>query len=279
MTSVEHIAENLVLELQSGIRKWVFIAFCVSIILAYPSYLSAISLVNFWFTTSFNSNHFVAKNIVMSKVLTENELRLDTSNYVDLTNGKRLIYTFIDNRANRDLGYYPFIYKKQVTDRNNNLLVDNIETTYLLPGEAKYISAYTENQNAVAIKIEKQTSSKPTDYNPKAGVNIKNIELQIRDKSVFAKSNDKNTLTLRTSIKNPTSFMIKTVDLVMLIRDSQDSIIGVQNYSFNGLLPDEEREVIVDYPAPKNRTPKSLDVRYTINYLDESNIVANLKKE
>ena len=259
MISAEHIAEDLILEIQSGIRKWVFVTFCVCIILAYPSYLVSTRLVNFWFTSTWNSDRFVAKDIVIPKILTENELRLDTSNYVDLVNDKRLIYTFIDNRANQNIGYYPFVYKKQIIDRNNNLLVDSLETTYLLPNESKYISAYTDNKNAVAIKIEKQPASKLVEYNPNAKTNFKNIELQIRDKSVFFKDADKKTLTLRTSIKNPTNFIIKTINLAMLVRDSQDGIIGVQDYSFNGLLPNEEREVIVDYPAPKNRTPKSLD--------------------
>jgi hypothetical protein len=269
-------AENLVLELQSGVRKWVLITAILCLFLSYPTYLLSTQLANVWFyNLDINPNKFDGKVIVVPKTVEENEIRLDTSNYVDLSNGKRLIYTFIDNRLNRNLGYFPLYYNKQVIDKNNNVLTQTQETSYLLPGESKYISAYSDNPNAVAITIDKQPNTQTIAYNPNSNPNLKTPDLQIRDKTVLVK--DKNTLTLRTSIKNPTNLVIKNVNLAMLVRDAQDSIIGVQDYSFQGLVPNEEREVIVDYPAPKNRTAKSLDVRYSVNYLDPSSITPDLK--
>ena len=265
-------AENILLELQNGVHRWVLILFAVAIVLSYPSYLLGSYASSFWFYSSnFNTSKFDNRNIVSNKKIVEKEVSLDTPSYIDLVNNQRLIYSFLNNRQNKTVGYNPFVYKLQVLDENGTVLSDEIKTTYLLPGEAKYIAAYTNSSKAVSLSIQKMPESDAVDYNPEANPFLREPELDIREKTIEEKN--KTTLLLKTSFKNSTKFFIQDVDVTILIRDSQDSVVGIQDYKMSGLVSGENRDIRLEYPKPKNRTAKSLDVRYSVNYLNSNAII------
>jgi hypothetical protein len=263
--------ENIILDLQSGIRKWVIIALVLSLILAFPSYLIGREISKlFFFNIGVVTSKFDNRDLYSPKTLVEKEVRLDTTTYIDLINGQRLLYSFLDNRLNNNVGYNKFVYKLQILDKTGSVISDEIKETYLLPGEAKIITAYTTNTDAVSMSIERQPQTFAVDYNPAANPLLKDPGLEIRSQNVEIK--DKNTLRLRASFKNPTKLFVRDVDLVMLVRDSQDSIIGVQETKFSGFTAGEDRDMDLTYPKSKNRTAKYLDVRYTVNYLEEDSI-------
>ena len=263
--------EDIILDLQSGIRRWVIIVFGICIAMSFPAYLVGTQLSQFYFyNASWNTSRFNNKSIVQSKTINEKPVTLETSDFVDLINGKRLLYSFLNNRLNTTIGYDQFVYKLQVLDREGSVISDETRSTYILPGEAKYISAYSDNPDAVSLSILRLEDTKLVEYNSQASEFLRPIELEIREQIVINK--DKNTLTLKINLKNPTKFVVKDVDLVMLVRDGQDSVVGVQDYKVSGLVPNDNREVKIDYPKPKNRTAKTLDTRYSVNYLDVNGI-------
>jgi hypothetical protein len=151
---------------------------------------------------------------------------------------------------------------------------ESFDKVYLLPGQTQYIFAYTDNLDATSIAIQKQADSVQVDYNPDANDFLKMPEFDIRQSLVedSPEPGEQNLLRLTASIKNTTKFRYKKVDFIMLIRDTLDTVVGVQNYSFNEFLPDEEREIRLKYPKAVDKIAKSLDVRYSVDFLDPSNI-------
>jgi hypothetical protein len=257
--------EDVALDLQSGVRKWVLITVGVAVVFAFPVYLLGNQISKWWFYNLGWTNRFDNKNFLNTKKFAQQQVNLEGAEYIDLVDGRRLIYSFLDNRQNRIVGYNPFVYKLQIINQQGETISDEIKNTYLLPAEAKYIAAYTRDLNAVSLSIQKLDDTNPVEYNAAANELLKPVELEIREQTV--EDADKDNLMLKTTIKNSTRYFIKNVDLVMLIRDGQDSVIGVQDYKISGFLPNENREVKLRYPKSKNRTAKSLDVRYSVNYL------------
>lgn len=271
----ENTLTGVLEELKAGAKKLVLIAFGVVVVLSYPIYLLTIQTTKFWFyNVSFNPQKYINKQFVNNKNLLKADVAIVSSSYVDLVDGKRLIYTFLDNHNNKNIGFDPFTFKKQLLDNKNQTVEESFDKVYLLPGQTQYIFAYTENLDAVSISIQKQNDSIQVDYNPNANDFLKMPEFDIRQSLVedSQEPNEQNLLNIRASIKNTTNFRFKKVDFIMLIRDTLDTVIGVQNYSFNEFLPDEEREIRLKYPKAIDKTAKSLDVRYSVDFLDPSNI-------
>lgn len=262
-------------ELKAGAKKWVLIGFGATVILAFPIYLLTIQATKFWFyNVPFNPQKYVNKQFVNSKVVGKAEVEIVSSSYVDLVDGRRLIYTFLDNHNNKSVGFDPYTFKKQLLNSNKQTIEESFDKVYLLPGQTQYIFAYTENLDAVAIAVQKQADSVQIDYNPEASEFLKMPEFDIRQSQVEDSpvEGEQNLLRLRASIKNTTKFRYKKVDFILLIRDTLDTVIGVQSYSFNEFLPNEEREIKLTYPKAIDKTAKSLDLRYSVNFLDASNI-------
>jgi hypothetical protein len=263
--------EDLILQLQGGIRRWVLITGIICLVLAYPINLLGGYLSRVWFyQVDSNKAKYDDRTIAIAKNLREKQVLLESPNYVDLINGQKLIYSFLDNRQNTFIGYNPFVYKLQVLDKSGQILSDEVKTTYLLPGEARYISAYSDNPDAYTLSFQRMPETKFVEYNPDASALLKEPDIEVREKIV--ESFDKTSLTLKTSLKNATKFFIEEVEVVLLVRDINDSVIGVKNYKISGFLPGEDREIRLNYPKSKTRTAKSLDVRYSVNFLNQNSI-------
>lgn len=262
-------------ELKAGAKKWVLIIFGITIVLSYPIYLLTIQVTKFWFNNvPFNPQKFVNKQFVNSKNQENIAVQVVSSSYIDLVDGRRLIYTFLDNHNNKNTGFDPFVFKKQLLDSKGQIVKDSFDKVYLLPGQTQYIFDYSENLDAVSIAIQKQPESIQVDYNPFASEFLKMPEFDIRQSLVeeSQEQGEQNLLKIKASIKNTTKYRYKKVDFIMLIRDTLDTVTGVQSYSFSEFLPDEEREIKLTYPKAIDKTANSLDVRYSVNFLDSSNI-------
>jgi hypothetical protein len=62
------------------------------------------------------------------------------------------------------------------------------------------------------------------------------------------------------------------VDILYIIRDTRESVVGIGEYSFQGFFPDTERDMQLEYPKPLDRTASSVEIRVMVNYLDSSGI-------
>jgi hypothetical protein len=264
--------EFIINTFRGGVHRWIFIYIVICLILIFPFYLLGQGASKLWYNTSYNSARFVNKEIIKKDYLTKNDniIKFDEFGTSDLLGNQKLLYTFANNQTSRDFGYDPFVYKAQVLDGNGKILNELIEKTYILPGEASFISAYSEDPNATSLKIIQLPETNQIRYNPLANPLLRKVTLDVRDARII--DLDQSNLTLKASLKNVENIKIKKIDVVLIIRDGEDAIVGAKNFSFNNLGPQEERSIELIYPKPKDKNATNLDVRYSINFLDPESI-------
>jgi hypothetical protein len=257
---------------RGGIHRWIFVYTIIGLILIFPFYILGQSASKLWYNIPFNPVHFVSKDLIKKDYLAKNDstVKFDEVGMSDLLGNQKLLYTFVNNQNNKNFGYDPFVYKAQVLDEAGKILSESTEKTYILPGEASFISTYSEDPNAANLKIIQLPETKQIKYNPVANPLLHKIILDVRDARII--DLDQSNITLKASLKNVENIQIKKIDVVLIVRDSQDGIVGAKNFSFNNLGPQEERSIELIYPKPKDKNATNLDVRYSINFLDPESI-------
>jgi hypothetical protein len=75
--------------------------------------------------------------------------------------------------------------------------------------------------------------------------------------------------------KNNDFLTVKSVDVLYIIRDTQQAVVGIGSYNFKGFLPGSERDMQIPYPKPKDRVAKFVELRWYVNYLDSNIVVKN----
>ncbi len=257
---------------RGGVHRWIMVYIVIGMILIFPVYFLGQLGSKAWYQLPANPAHFVNKELIRSDYLVKNDkiLKFDEVGTADLLGDQKMLYTFANNQSNKNFGYDPFVYKAQVLDENGKILSETTDSTYILPGEASFISTYSDNPLASDLKIIQLPQSKQVQYNPLTNPLLKKVQLDIRDSSVTEL--DQSNLNLKASIKNINNFQINKIDLILIIRDSQDGIVGAKNFSFNNLGPGDERSVELPYPKPKDKNALNIDVRYSVNFLDSDNI-------
>ena len=221
-----------------------------------------------------NPDHIQNKNIYIRKILSENDYSIDRSQLVPLSKGGTVLYTTINNRQNQDYGYYPFVYRVQVLDIQNSIIYEKIEQSYLLPGDIKYVVVAPGDDRGVSLRVSTEPDTRTLLYNPQAINLSKRINVEVRNPTV-TDGDGEASLVLRATIKNNDIVRLKVVDLMYLIRDNRDRVVGVGQYKLENLQPGEEREFYLTYPKPRYRRATRLDIRTFVNYLDDNNIVLN----
>ncbi len=260
--SIESIQDSFRL----GVRKSILIFCGIGIVLIIPMYYLSASVANWWFFAPFNPFGLQQMAIVQSKLDSKIDVKIKDAGTSLLTSKEKILMMFMDNSANPNFGYNPLVYKKQVLDSTGKLISEKIEKSYLLPSQIKYIATTTDNINASKINLEILPESKLTEFNSVANPLLSNINIEIRDKSI---KDTGDSLQIKASVKNNSNFVIKRIDLTLLIRDTLDSIVGVQITGVNDIQPQFTQEVIFDYPKPVDKVIRdNLDVRYDINILD-----------
>ncbi len=257
---------------RGGVHRWVFVYIVIALILIFPAFLVGQLGSKAWYQLPANPTHFVNKELIRKDYLAKNDgtIKFDEVGVADLLGDQKMLYTFANNQGNKNFGYDPFVYKIQVLDDNGKILNESTESTYILPGEATFISTYSDNPAATNLRITEQPQTKQVQYNPLSNPFLKKVQLDVRDSSVTEL--DQSNLSLKASIKNTNNLQINKIDVILIVRDSQDGIVGAKNFSFNNLGPGDERAIELPYPKPKDKNALNIDVRYTVNYLDSTNI-------
>jgi hypothetical protein len=268
---------NLILQVQSflerlsdsfklGVRKSILIFCGVALALIIPMYYLSAMVANWWFYAPVNPFGISSLQIAQNKTIAKIDVKIKDAGSSELVGGEKILMSFLDNSQNLSSGYNPLVYKKQVFDNKENLILEKIEKSYLLPAQIKYITATTDNIDSSRIAIQILPESRLVEFNSKANPLLNDIAVEVRDRTIEDLG---DTLRIRSSIKNNSNFIIKKVDLTLLIRDTLDSIVGVQITGIQDFQPGFLQEVSFDYPKPKNKVIRdSLDVRYDINILE-----------
>jgi hypothetical protein len=266
------IREFIVNAFRGGVHRWIFIYIVICLILIFPFYFFGQTASKLWYNIPYNSAHFVNKDLIKKDYMVQNDktIKFDEVGTSELLGDQKLLYTFANNQSDKSFGYDPFVYKAQILDEDGKILSESTEKTYILPGEATFISAYSEDPTASNLKIIQLPETRQIRYNPVANPLLRKITLDVRDARIT--DSDQSNLTLKASLKNIENVQIKKIDVVLIVRDSQDGIVGAKKFSFNNLAPQEERSIELIYPKPKNKNAANLDVRYLVNFLDPENI-------
>ena len=264
--------QSFSLYFQGGVRRKVFIFMGICLILLAPLYFLGQLGSTLWANVDLNPNKLQKESIVQRKLIAENEFGIDRSQIVSLANEETVLYTTINNRQNPLIGYWPFTYRLQILDREGVVIEDRVETSYLLPGEFKYITASTGNDQGDRLVVSGiPDESQPILFNPFSGDIGEDLQIEVRNPTLELDDTSTN-LTLSAFIKNNDLVNIKNLDILYLIRDRRDRVVGIGQYRLENLKSGEERFFSLQYPKPEFRTPVRLEVRPFVNYLDQNNL-------
>jgi hypothetical protein len=271
---LQYKLESASIYFQGGVRKSIIIFLGILLILLMPFYFFGQIMAGFWSNNSKNSQAIFYKEIFEPKNVLVSNYQIDRSVSVPLVNSETVLYTTINNTKNQTIGYFPFVYRLQVLDANKKIVYENVESTYLLPGEVKYIIANPKNDKGYDLVITKDPKTQPVLYNPQADNLAKSVMVQTRNPIV--KNNPENDqLEMTALIKNNGLVEIRSLDILYIARDARDRVVGIGEKQIMNLRSSEEREISVIYPKPKYRKATRLEVRAFVNYLDKENIIVN----
>lgn len=255
--------ENASLYFQGGVRRTIVIITLVVLVLLAPIYflgqLSSSLFKQVWFDSA---------NAVIPKNITVNNYDISETQIVPLADGSKDLYVSVSNKRNPEIGYYPWNYTLQILNAQDQIISQETVKSYLLPDETKFIVARSDDPTAQKIRITEDSTTKSTLYNPDSPLSAKNPNIEIRQQRLTA--NDDGTVTVFAQFKNNDIVVVQTIDVLYIIRDTRQSVVGIGTFQFNGFFPDKLRDFTITYPAPEGREPKFLDLRWSVNYLDSN---------
>lgn len=257
---------------QGGVRRSILVFLGIGLILLAPSYFLGQLVSTAWSNSDLNPSKIENKQIVNQKLILENNFSIDRSQLVPLINEETVLYTTINNRSNSVIGYWPFVYRLQVLDNKGTIIQEKIESSYLLPGEVSYIIANPGNNQGTRLVVSPEPESNPVLFNPFGSTLKDRVNIQVRNNSVTEKPNT-DLLEIRAILKNVDLVEIKALNILYIIRDSRDRVVGIGKYKIDYLAPGTEKEFFLTYPKPKFRRANRLDIRTFVNYLDKNSVV------
>jgi hypothetical protein len=264
--NLQYKIENASIYFQGGVRRSVLIFAGICLVILAPSYFLGQFSSNLWKNSWYND-----KNIVIPKNVTEQEYAISETEVVSLANNTNDLYVSVNNKANKEIGFFPWVYTVQVLNNNGSILSQRKISSYLLPEETKYIVINSSDSQGTKLNLIREPETKSRLYNPNSNQLLKQPNVEIRTQELTPIPNSNN-LKIRAIFKNNDQIVIQRFDVLYIIRDTRQSVVGIGTYSFNGFIANSEREMILEYPKPKNREARFLDLRWSVNYLDETNI-------
>jgi hypothetical protein len=265
----QYNVENMSMWFQGGVRRSIVIFFVAGLVLLAPFYylgqLSSYLYKNVWFD---GDNGFIPKQLTIT------DYSVSQSQVAPLINGQRDIYVAIDNKTNKTIGYFPWVYTVQILDKNNTILSQDTVRSYLLPGDVTYVIGKNRDSQGEKMNIIKEPATQAVSYNPLANSVLKRPEIEVLS-SGFKDTTNPEEILVYAYFKNNDFLTVKSVDVLYIIRDTQQAVVGIGSYNFKGFLPGSERDMQIPYPKPKDRVAKFVELRWYVNYLDSNIVVKN----
>ena len=257
--------ENAALYFQGGVRRSLLIFSGVIIVLLTPVYflgqLSATVLKSFWFDDA---------NAINSREIVVNDYTISPTEIVPLSDGSQDLYVSVSNKRNSDVGFYPWIYTLQVLNGDGQTIDQQRVQSFLLPDETKFVVARSSDPDARTIRITEESGTQPVIYNPESPTSVRNPDIEIRQQRLTVI--DDNTVRIFAQFKNNDIVRVEQVNVLYIIRDTRQAVVGIGTIQFSGFLPEDLRDFSIDYPTPADREPRFLDLRWNVNYLDENSV-------
>jgi hypothetical protein len=267
---LQYNLENFALWFQGGIRRWVLIFVGICVVLLAPMYFLGILLSNTWNTFGGNPNRYDDRQILTKKSIPEQDWVISKTQVVPLATGENVLYVSISNKANPLIGYFPFVYDIQILDKDGKALFNETQENYILPGTIRYLVVKSSNPQAAEVRLVRNTKTQPIYYNPNSKTireaDVRLINQNLRD-ITFTRD-----LEISATLKNFDRRQIKVLDILYILRDSRQSVVGIGTVQLTNLKPGEESSFKFLYPKPAERIATILDLQWTVNYLDEDNL-------
>ena len=173
---------------------------------------------------------------------------------------------------NSDIGYYPWVYTLQILNNRDEVVSENIKSSYLLPNRTNYIVTNIVDSEGIKINVvtdEELSQAINFDLDNSTLSELPEVKLQSTGKATLADNN--TNILVDFDIQNKSIYKIKEVDLVYNIRNKDDRIIASGKYRVRDLISDEVRNVSLKHPNPKLGTELLIEVIPYTNYLDPNN--------
>ena len=267
LDTLQYRVENLSIAFQGGVRRGIIIFAGVCLVLLAPVYFGGSASANLFRNTWFDS-----KNDIIPKDLNQANYQVSETEIVPLASGEKALYISVNNKENSTTGYFPWVYTLQITSKDGTLLDQQKFSSYLLPEEVKYLTLNSADPSAVKLTLIEEPATQKVFYNPNANNNQKKPDIQIRNDQIIQQPGT-NKIKISAIFKNNTEFFIEKVDILFLVRDSRQSVVGIGVFNFSGFVAGSERIIDLDYPKPLDREARFLDLRWAVNYLDKNSIV------
>jgi archaellum component FlaF (FlaF/FlaG flagellin family) len=265
--NIGYNASTLKMYFRGGVRKAILIIGGIALLMIFPMYYLGQVASNLYKNVWFNG-----KEIVQSVKSKAPEYIVGETQILPLENGQQDMYISINNKANTEIGYFPWVYNLQVLDANGTIINQNTVRSYLLPGSSTYVIAQNVDAKGVKLNLVRNPDTVEIPYNPNVNRVLQEPKVSIITNTVTPNPNGTD-LTIRAVLKNNDLVTIGNVDVLYILRDSRQAVIGIGNVRFGGFSPNAEREVIVNYPKPKDKEAKLVEIRWYTNYLDKNNVV------
>lgn len=190
-----------------------------------------------------------------------------------LGNGEQDVYLEVDNRPNQDFGLSPWVYELQLRDPQGQVINRQTYSSYLLPGETKYVVTRDPSGRASEMTLTELDTTRVVDYNPQANPFQKLPEVRVSNSQITPQN--QNQIQLSALLTNRDRLEIQTVDVTYVLRDQNREIVGIGEGRFNGFIPEETREFVATHPTPETGAVRFLEVIWSTDYLRDGNIRFN----
>ncbi len=219
--------------------------------------------------TEFFSNQ---DRVVVPKVIAAEDYQVGDTRVIDLVNGQKILYVTISNKANPDVGWFPWVYSYQVLAENGEVLEQRTrQNQFLLPGEETFIIVYTNNERAESLRIQPNNiDSRLVPHNRDSPNFLQQPDVSLRSVEITENENG-NSYRVLLLFSNNDRLDVNQMDFTYILRDRAGKIVGINSSVIAGFLAGTERGFVEnDQPKPQRaleRTPV-LEGIIRINYLD-----------
>lgn len=173
---------------------------------------------------------------------------------------------------NSQLGAAKIGYSFNLLDAAGKIVAQSAGTSFVLPGQTKYILAFNLSPDTKPESLDFEMSSfewsKFSEYEePDVAVYAKEFSLMSGGETGFAK--------LTAKIRNQSGYDFREIRTSAVIRDQNGAPIAVNQTSFNDVRNDEEREINFNWNTPFSIDPVSarIEIVPEVNVFESDNFM------
>ena len=250
---------------QGGVRRKVLYFLGICLVLAWP-----VQYVGKYASLLVGQTTLQAGPSVVLPGTKQVDLLIGEDRFVELSNGDRDFYLEVDNKANPQFGFSPWIYELRLLDAEGGLVESQTRNSYVLPGDAKYVTMRDTTGTATRLVLEQQAGTQVVDYNPEANPFQRLPQVTVSNEEI--RPGPLGDLEVRALFTNRDKLRVDTVDVTYIIRNRRQEIIGIGEGKFNGFVPGETRDFVASHPTHATEEAQFPEIEWSTNYLQEGNV-------